>query len=343
MALPLIGAPAEVRGAGVIPEERGLRRDEVRLLISDRHGHQHARFFELPRFLERGDVLVVNRSGTLPAALPAHAGETPFQLNLSTHYGRNLWLAEPRWSAARPGPIPLTEGALTKVGGIEAAILGAFPGIPRLRFFEFGGDWQAALSLHGKPIRYGYLAREAPLSAYQTIFADRPGSAEMPSAARPFTARTLDALENRGVELVRLTLHTGVSSLESSDFERNRLYPEPFEVEPSAAHSLNAAVARGSRIIAVGTTMVRALASVWDGPQFRAARGLTTLYVQPGRQLPPLAGLLTGFHEPQATHLAMLEAVAGRDLLADGYREARTSGYLWHEFGDVHLLLPAAN
>lgn len=327
--------------ATTTPEERGLERDQVRLLVSDHNGHRHARFFDLPEYLEEGDVLVVNRSATIPAALPALAGGAPFRLHLSTRYGPRLWLAEARWSAARPGPVPLAAGEVIDAGGVEAVVLGNFPGIPRLRFIEFLGSWEQALSRQGTPIRYGYLSREIPLAAYQTIFGDRPGSAEMPSAGRPFTDRTLAALEGRGVELVKLTLHTGVSSLEAGDIEGDELYPEPVEVEPEAVTRLNEALREGRRIIATGTTSVRALASSWHGSTFRSIRGMTRVYVRPGRPMPPISGLLTGFHEPEATHIDMLEAVAGRELVTDGYRQARSGGYLWHEFGDLHLLLPA--
>jgi S-adenosylmethionine:tRNA ribosyltransferase-isomerase len=325
------------------PEARGLERDEVRMLVSERHGHSDSSFGELVGFLRPGDVLVVNRSATLPAALDAEGDGGPFLLHLCTRYGRRQWLAEPRRSASRPGPLPLAVGQRILVAGSPAMVLGGYPGIPRLRFIAFEHDPLELMSGHGRPIRYGYLASDAPLEAYQTVFADRPGSAEMPSAARPFSARTLASLDRAGVGLVRLTLHTGVSSLESADLVGGELYPEPFELTGEAASELNAARQEGRRIIAVGTTVVRALASTWDGRSFREARGMTRVYVRPGRQLPPLAGLLTGFHDPQATHLAMLEAVAGGEFVAAGYRRAIEGGYLWHEFGDVHLLLPSAN
>jgi S-adenosylmethionine:tRNA ribosyltransferase-isomerase len=331
------------REAQASPEERGLERDEVRLLVSERSGHSDSRFSELAGFLRAGDVLVVNRSGTLPAALDAEGDGGRFLLHLCTRYGSRLWLAEPRRSASRPGPLPLAVGERILVASEPATVLGAYPGIPRLRFIAFEHDPLELVNRRGRPIRYGYLAADAPLEAYQTVFADRPGSAEMPSAARPFTSRTLASLERAGVGLVKLTLHTGVSSLESSDLEGGELYPEPFELTGEAASELNTARREGRRIIAVGTTVVRALTSSWDGRSFRPAKGMTRVYVRPGQRLPPLAGLLTGFHDPQATHLAMLNAVAGGELVAAGYGRAIEGGYLWHEFGDVHLLLPSSN
>jgi S-adenosylmethionine:tRNA ribosyltransferase-isomerase len=345
-AAPAIeGAPTHsaLREAQSSPEARGLERDEVRMLVSEPSGHSDTRFSELAGFLRAGDVLVVNRSATLPAALDAVSGSGPFLLHMCTAYGQRGWLAEPRISASRPGPLGLVEGERIEVAGAPATILGAFPGIPRLRFVSFERDPLSLMRSHGRPIRYGYASADSPLESYQTIFADRPGSAEMPSAARPFSVRTLASLREAGVLLVKLTLHTGVSSLESSDLEGGELYPEPFELTAEAVAALNAATGEGRRIIAVGTTVVRALASAWDGRSFRAARGMTRVFVRPGRRLPPLAGLLTGFHDPRATHLAMLEAVAGGDLVAAGYRRAREGGYLWHEFGDVHLLLPSTN
>ncbi|MEX2541615.1 MAG: S-adenosylmethionine:tRNA ribosyltransferase-isomerase [Trueperaceae bacterium] len=335
--------PRNLLEARSTPESRGLERDEVRLLVSAGSRHEHGSFRELADILWAGDVLVVNRSATLAASLEAKGSPGEFMLNLSTRYGTGLWLAEPRWSAGRPGPLPLATGERIMVAGSAATILAPYPGIPRLRFVAFAEDPFSLMSRHGRPVRYGYLAANTNLADYQTIFGDRPGSAEMPSAARPFTVRVLESLERAGIELVSLTLHTGVSSLESGDLHAGELYPEPFELTAGAAAHLNDATRLGRRIIAVGTTVVRALASAWDGRAFRAARGMTRVYVRPGRQLPPLAGMLTGFHEPEATHLAMLEAIAGREQVAAGYRQAREAGYLWHEFGDVHLLLGRAS
>jgi S-adenosylmethionine:tRNA ribosyltransferase-isomerase len=333
------GAVRQQTGAPARPGTSGLARDEVGLLVSSRNGHEHTRFDQLPMLLRRGDVLTVNRSATLPASLEAKGRVGPFLLNLCTRYGRRLWLAEPRWTASRPGPLPLLSGERIEAAGLSGTLLAEYPGIARLIFVLFDEDPASALASLGRPIRYGYLTESLPLSAYQTVFSDRPGSAEMPSAARPFSERTVAALKDRGVEIVSITLHAGVSSLEAGDLRTGDLYPEPFEVTEESATRLNAALAERRRILAVGTTVVRALASAWNGRAFRATRGMTTLFVRPGLPLPPLAGLLTGFHDPQATHLQMLAAVAGEQLVADGYREAHAGNYRWHEFGDSHLLL----
>lgn len=324
------------------PEARGLARDQVRLLVSTPQGHHHTRFANLANFLEAGDVLVVNRSATLPASLPAEGRVGPFILNLSTRYGERLWLAEPRVSHAEPGPLAFKPGERVRVAGVEAQLLAPYPGLARLWFVQFVGDIGAAMARCGEPIRYGYVRTPYPLETYQTVFADRPGSAEMPSAARPFSARMLADLSAKGVHLASITLHTGVSSLdvEAEHIEAHVLYPEPFEVSPATALMVNAARDRGARVIAAGTTVVRALESVWDGHKVRAGEGFTRHYVHPGTGVHAVDGLITGFHDPKASHLAMLYAVAGKSLVREAYAEAVAEGYLWHEFGDSHLVLP---
>ena len=322
------------------PELRGAGRDDVRLLVSSPAGHAHAHFTNLAQFLRPGDLLVVNDSATLPASLPGRGAFGAFLLNLSTRYGANLWLAEPRWSASTPGPLPLQAGEALKVADLNARAVAPHPALPRLWFVQFRGDVEAAMSRYGTPIRYGYVPEVFGLASYQTVFAARPGSAEMPSAARPFTLAVVRKLEQTGVEFATITLHTGVSSLEvEGELERHSLYAEPFEVSAAAAAKVNAARGEGRRVIAVGTTVVRAVESAFDGVQLAAAKGFTRTFVRPGNYAGTVDGLMTGFHDPQASHLAMLYAVAGQRLVQSGYAEAVRRGYLWHEFGDSHLLL----
>lgn len=325
------------------PEARGADRSEVRLLVSSERGHAHHAFAELPRLLRRGDLLVVNDSATLPAALPAEGPGGPFRLNLCTRFGPRLWLAEPRRSAAEPGPVPGLGAAVTvTVGGTPVRLVCPHPGLPRLWFAAAARPLDPVMEAVGDPIRYAYVPQVLPLEAYQTVFARRPGSAEMPSAGRPFTEPLLRRLRQRGVGIATLTLHTGVSSLElqADALERATLFAEAFEVPPATARRVNHTRAAGGRVIAVGTTVVRALESVWDGQAVRPARGFTRRFVRPGNGGASVDGLLTGLHDPGASHLAMLFAVAGRSLVHDAYAEAVAHGYLWHEFGDSHLLLP---
>lgn len=325
------------------PEARGLERDGVRLLVSAGDRHEHATFRDLRRFLPAGTVLVVNRSATLPASLPAEGSPGDFRLNLSTDYGDGLWLAEPRWSAETPGPLPLARGEEIAVAGLPARVGAAHPGLPRLRFVRIEGDVGATMARRGQPIRYGYLEPPfPPIEAYQTIFSDQPGSAEMPSAARPFSMRVVDALHAKGIRLATIVLHTGVSSIEveTDVVEEHALYAEPFGVPPATAKVVNAARAEGRPVIAVGTTVVRALESAWDGQQLRPTFGFTRRFVHPGLPVHVVDGLLTGLHDPHASHLAMLFALADREIVRSAYHEAVREGYLWHEFGDSHLILP---
>lgn len=328
--------PHAVREATEPPELRGGSRDAVRLLVSTPDGHHHSRFTNLANFLEPRDLVVVNRSATVSASLEAVGRLGTFVLNLSTHYGGNVWLAEPRWRFDAPGPLPLERGEGFVAAGLTGTFLHPYPGLKRLWFVRLEGDVEAAMARHGLPIRYGYVEGPFPLERYQSVFADRPGSAEMPSAARPFTERVLRCLDAKGVRRATITLHTGVSSLDAGD----TLYPEPFSVPAETVAAVAATRTAGGRVVAVGTTVVRALESAHYGGALRAAQGFTRLYLRPGRKVRVVDGLLTGFHAPEASHLEMLYAVAGETLVQEAYVEAVREGYLWHEFGDSHLILP---
>jgi S-adenosylmethionine:tRNA ribosyltransferase-isomerase len=333
--------PAELE-AREPPEARGLRRDQVRLLVSSRADDRlvQARFADLPDFLRPGDLLVANDSATLPAALTASfaardgrrsGGE--IALHLSTRLSGRLWVVEPRSAEVAPGE------ALALPGGGVATLLARHGGSCRLwvarldlpaPLLEYLGRW-------GRPIAYSYARGSWPLEMYQTVYARAPGSAEMPSAGRAFSPEVLSRLAGEGVGFATLTLHTGVSSLE----EHEPPYAERYAVPPSTAEAVRATRAAGGRVIAVGTTAVRALESAVDARgRIVPRRGWTELIVTPARGVRVVDGLLTGFHEPKASHLAMLEAIAGRAQLERAYRTALEGGYLWHEFGDLHLVLP---
>ncbi len=331
--------PSELQ-ANQPPESRGLARDEVRLLVSSASGHQHTRFTELANYLEAGDLLVVNRSKTISASLPAVGAIGSFIVNLSTHYGNGLWLAEPRWSSSKPGPLTFTPGETIAVGGHPARLVAPHPELPRLWFLQTDEKLCELMSKIGSPIRYGYVDKPYPLAVYQTIFGKIPGSAEMPSAGRPFSQRVVDSLRAKGVHMAGILLHTGVSSLEveTDSVEENPMYAEPFEVPRATANAVNQARRNGQRIIAVGTTVVRALESAWTGTVVHPKKGFTRLMIHPKRGVHTVDGVITGLHDPLASHLAMLYAIAGKELVLEGYQEAIAKGYLWHEFGDSHLI-----
>jgi S-adenosylmethionine:tRNA ribosyltransferase-isomerase len=328
------------------PEARGLARDGVRLMVATR-GEQrivHSRFRELPRFLSPGDLLVLNISATLPAAIAARRGDgTAARIHFAT---RAPHLTDERWwvielrsaDGARPlGAAPPGE-RLALAGGAELEVAAPYVSGARLLLGRVDTEEPvpAYLRRHGEPIRYGYVSGQWPLEAYQTAYATVPGSAEMPSAGRPFTPELITALVAGGVLLAPITLHAGVSSPEAHEPP----YPECYEVPAVTAGLVNAVRGWGGRVIAVGTTVVRALETVAapDGT-VHAESGWTGLVVTPERGLPAVDGLLTGWHEPAASHLQMLEAVAGAELLERSYSAALERGYLWHEFGDSQLIL----
>ncbi|MGV9499296.1 S-adenosylmethionine:tRNA ribosyltransferase-isomerase [Streptomyces sp. NPDC003642] len=332
--------PAEQRGPG-------LDRDAVRLLVSRGAEVAHHTFAELPGLVRAGDVFVVNTSATLAAAVDGRSGHARVVVHFSTRGDDGRWAVELRepdgrgTTRARAGGPAGREVCLP--GGVRlvleepvsarserlwwARVSG--PGIPGL------------LREYGRPIRYAYTERDQPLSVYQTVFAlpsaDGAGSAEMPSAGRPFTARLVAELVRRGVRFAPVTLHAGVASAEAHEPP----YPERFTVPKASARLIEEARAGGGRVVAVGTTAVRAVESAVDAAGVvRARAGWTDLVVTPERGVRAVDGLLTGLHEPEASHLLMLEAVAGREAVERGYAAALQGRYLWHEFGDVHLVLP---
>jgi S-adenosylmethionine:tRNA ribosyltransferase-isomerase len=323
------------------PEVRGEGRDDVALLVATRHdrGLVHARFREIPRFLSAGDLLVVNVSATIPVALDARLDGQPLQLWLSTPTPDGSWLVELRTSYRRPFPRPPLGARLDLPDGVQAEVVARFAGSDRLSVarLELEVPLEDYLRRHGQPVRYDYVPERWPLAAYQTVFAREPGSAEMPSAGRPFTAELVTALVARGILVAPVVLHTGVSSPERGE----RPYPERFQVPAATARLVNAVRAWNGRVIAVGTTVVRALETVAaaDGT-VSEGRGWTSLVVTPERGLRAIDGLLTGWHENESSHLELLEAAAGAELLERCYLAALEHGYRWHEFGDLHLILP---
>lgn len=335
------------------PEARGLRRDQVRLMVSHYFSKsvQHARFHDLPEYLSEGDVVVINTSGTRNAALRATRQDgTNLELHLSTHLDEGLWTVEPR-SIHADGKSSHFEGAipgerLSLPGGAWAALHEPYVSDCDPKAGPSETLWVASVNLPtavddylgrwGFPIRYNYVKEKWPLTYYQTVYATEAGSAEMPSAGRGFTPQLLNQLAAKGVQVLPLILHTGVSNVETHEPP----YKEFYRVPPETARAVNQARTQGRRVVAVGTTVVRALESVADyNGNVHAGEGWTCLVVTPERGLRTVSALLTGFHEPEATHLAILEALAGLSHIKNAYAEALRHGYLWHEFGDLHLIL----
>src|SRR5215831_10852054 len=335
------------------PEARGLSRDGVRLLVATPDGVVHARFGDLPRFLSAGDLLVVNTSGTFAAAVDGRRGDgRPVVVHFSSPLDEGTpWAGTP--DGRPPGERALDGGTPggpagdgMPAGPPREGAPAETPGLVELRgsaaatgpvTVAVRGTPGAFLARHGRPIRYSYVPDPWPLSAYQTVFARSPGSAEMPSAGRPFTAGLVTDLVTAGVVIAPITLHAGVASLEAGEPP----LPERFTVPEPTAELVNLTRAEGRRVVAVGTTCTRALEGA-AGPDgtVRARRGWTGLVLGAGHPARIVTGLVTGWHDPDASHLALLEAVAGPELVHAAYLEAERAGYLWHEFGDSCLLLP---
>jgi S-adenosylmethionine:tRNA ribosyltransferase-isomerase len=328
-------------------EERNMERDEVRLLVSTNPGEiEHTTFNHLTAFLQKGDVLVVNTSATIPSALPVSLpGLRQGKLHISTRLNNREWLIEireitgdktKRWKEGKEGMIfQLPSGASVTL---------------KQRFykneqwlhlwlvdFNVNQPMQSYLAGNARPIQYEKLDQQYPLSYYQTYFSFHPGSSEMPSAGRGFTRGLIERLLNKGVVLAPVILHTGVSSLE----ENEAPYPEYMEIDPVTASIINLANSQARRIIAVGTTAIRAIETAVNSEGIVIPyRGNTELFIDENYTMKVVDGLLTGFHEPKASHLNMLQSVGGFEHIDRAYKEAIKADYYWHQFGDLHLILP---
>jgi len=344
--------------AAAPPEARGLRRDGVRLLVIDRStgAVQHRNFAELPLLLGPGDLLVANDSRTLPASLSGWtAAGVPLELRLAGRDGERwagLALGVPAGgdpalvpTDARPPAPELVPGErLSFAGGLRAQVLGRHEEVASMVWLAFdrhGPQLLEALHRAGHPVRYAYVPQRWDLHHYQTVFAAAPGSAEMASAGRPFTVQTLRELRARGVGLATLSLHAGLSTYGDPEVDRGFVPAEPYRVPEATAAAVTRCRAAGGRVIAVGTTVVRALETATDETgRVRAGAGVTRLRIGPLHRLRAVDGLLTGLHEPQASHLDLVLSFVSYEVLQAAYDEALRAGYLWHEFGDVCLIVP---
>lgn len=331
------------REAALPPELRGVARDHVRLLVAAPDGLEHRRFCDLPQMLDGGDLVVVNTSATVPAALSAsRADGRPTTIHISSWLDASAWIVEIRGQDnTGPDLTPVGGEVLRLPGGVTIALVRPHPDPTAMP----SRLWVAAvapttelvpyLEIHGRPVVYRHLAANLPLSAHQTVYADQPGSAEMPSAGRPFTSELLVRLMSAGITVAPLTLHAGVSSPEFDEPPA----PERYIVPASTARLVASTRRAGKRVVAVGTTVVRALETDAENGGI-GGRGWTDLVLGPGRPARIVNGLITGLHLPESSHLLLLEAVAGAQLVEPAYTSAIDRGYLWHEFGDSMLFLP---
>jgi S-adenosylmethionine:tRNA ribosyltransferase-isomerase len=331
------------------PERRGIARDQVKLMVINRKNYQidHARFYSLGRFLRPGDLLVFNTSRTLPAVLNGCSAPigSCIEVRLAEHLPDDSWLALLRCEKGDPFSCGLRSGMQINFGqGLTGMIYGRDKNIHRLwkiRFSKSEAELIELLYRLGQPVRYEYLSGPWDLDYYQTVYAREPGSAEMPSAGRPFTWKLLFELKRSGVNTAYIVLHTGLSSL--MDDELDAKHPsteEEYFISEPTAEKINMTHSQGGRVIAVGTTVVRALESVVEGTgKVTAMHGYTRLHITANHMLKTVDGLLTGLHEPEASHLDLLTAFIPAEKIHEAYEEAIKKKYLWHEFGDLNLIL----
>lgn len=331
-------------------EERGILRGEVRLMVSNRTNDSiaHTTFGEIGNYLREGDVLIVNTSGTIKAALSTRLPNgKEGRIHLSSPLGSNEYLVEvrqvvknntKRFYGLKAGdklPIPLATNVKIIAPHFTQTVEDEHIQLWKVRF-DISILIDEYLERYGEPVKYNNINKKYPHHYYQTCFANEMGSAEMPSAGRAFTPQLVNQLLSRGIQFAPILLHTGISSLEVNE----KPYPEYFKVSASTASLINLAKAEGRRIIAVGTTAIRAVESTVDKEfKVHAQKGMTNLFITPKRGLKVIDGMLTGMHEPKASHLLMMQALADVTHLSKCYEAAIAEQYQWHEFGDLHLIL----
>lgn len=336
----MISPPRELR-ASLPAELRGLRRDGARLCVVERASGRitHTIVARMGEHLAPGDLLVVNSSRTLPAALRVDRTDgQPIQLRPGALRARE-WDALAVETAPPHRNVPLVPGEILRAsGGLRLRVIEPRRDAPLLwRMAVESGDLLRTLLSEGVPIRYSYVPDPVALEHYQTVYAGAPGSVETPSAGRHLTWELLGELRRHGVDVTDIVLHCGLSSFQDDDVDLQKpLIEERFEIRSSAAARINSAW----RVIAVGTSVIRTLETASDERgKVRPMSGWTDLVITPQTRLRAVDALLTGLHEPPATHLDMLGALLDVSLLERAYAEVRERGYLWHEFGDAMLIL----
>lgn len=323
----------------------GRRRDDVKLMTIDRRTglYSSSPFVQLSKYLKSGDILVFNDSSLVPSAFAVFdvkSGQEGF-LHVGTSWRGKSVLVEPR---------PKSFNKLLGEGPRDMVILG---GSRRLtleerhsefsRFFwattgQSESDLRKMLFRYASPITYDHVPFKLPLEFYRTLFSTNPGSSEFPSAARPFTRSVMDSLTEIGVRTATITLHCNLSPLEPFEFAgADSLLEERYTIPENSAEALNRVSSSGGRVIAVGTSVVRALETSYKGG-FVPGSGSTDLFIRPGSEIRSVSGLITGLHDPESSHIEMISTFLDDSLLRSAYATAATLGYEWHEFGDVSLI-----
>ncbi|MBS4173665.1 S-adenosylmethionine:tRNA ribosyltransferase-isomerase [Bacillus sp. FJAT-49736] len=325
------------------PERRGVRRDHVRMMVLNKQSGAtvHSVFFQLDQYLKKGDLIILNGSRTVPAVLKGFweqgNNSKEVEIRLAHRKSANIWEALVVEETLQIGATIRFTPSLT------ATITHAHPEAPfvTLDFNLCCSDLYNEIYQIGQPVRYEYIEQPWDLDYYQTVFATEPGSVEMPSAGRAFSWEMLFRLQKKGVNIAFIQLHTGLSYLLDDKWHLGpRENYEEYHVPEETVKAIDKAKQEGGRIIAVGTTVVRTLETVADEVgKLCSQTGWTNLYIHADTKLKVVDGLITGLHEPEASHLDLLTAFVDQKLLYNAYQEAINRKYLWHEFGDMNLIL----
>lgn len=329
----------DILNANVPAEFRGISRDQVRLMTLDPTTGKsfHEKFYQLDSHLKEGDLLVLNNSRTIPAVLKGKRGKQTIEIRLSRKISDN------GWEALVVGGVFGVGEKISLPGNLTATITGMGNEAPlvTLSFSKSGLDLFDAIFRYGEPLHYEYIETPWPIEMYQTVYASVPGSVEMPSAGRAFTWKLLNKLKQKGVKIAFIQLHAGLSYYGNDRWPNPSNHVEGFCIPKETAALINETKKNNGRVVAVGTTVVRALeTAAGKNGIVEAQEGTTNLYIKKGFQLKAVDGLITGFHEPEASHLDLLSAFIDEKLLMKAYGKALDAGYLWHEFGDMNLILP---
>ena len=344
----MIARPDEIQirpARGPLPSARLLTVD------AQREGHDIAPIDALPDRLAPGDLIVLNDAATLPSSLSGTGpGGEAIELRLARSLGGSRWIAAVLgagdWRTPtedRPPPPALAPGDVVAIGpGFAAHVVqNAGPRLVAIRLEADRGEWLQAVYRSGQPVRYSYLGGPVPIGAFQTAFATRPWASEAPSAALPLSWAILLAARRTGIGLATLTHAAGLSSIDGGSIDRALPLPERSAIGEATIAAIDATRAAGHRVIAAGTTVVRALEGRFaqHGSALRAGVSETDLVIGGGFVPRVVDGLLTKIHAPDEPHFAVLAAFAPADRLEAAFADAGRRGLRNHEFGDAALLL----
>ncbi|UOR11076.1 S-adenosylmethionine:tRNA ribosyltransferase-isomerase [Halobacillus amylolyticus] len=333
--------PAHLHATAPVEYRQG-ERDNVRLMVLDPLTGQrkHTNFHDIMNIFQAGDVLVLNQSRTIPSSLHATGTRGDVEVRLARK------IDEHRFEVLLLGTTYEEGDQIYFQNGFFATVEGNGNEYPLqvVNFKLSGVSLMEFIYEYGSPIYYEYINDPWPLNKYQTVYSSTPGSIEMTSAGRAFTWGMLSSLVKKGVHLCYVTLHTSLSYYGNNKWPTPSNHPELYSIPRETVDTINDAKAEGRKVIAVGTTVVRALESaVIEGHLTQQNSVLTDLYINGNYSLKITDALLTGFHEPEASHLDLLKAFIDEAVLLEAYNEALKQEYLWHEFGDMNLIITGAS